>query len=164
MPRGEGWYVFKPRLDRKGAMSSYQSSKKGQLFSFVGSNLGFIVFLGRFGPLHPRDSTEFRKFCGANIRCLDWAGFQPVSLDGHQLLSHIGSQLGLFVLKSPKMAAFSSPPAQGARITGTMLLKEAVLTKFQNFISWGARNYGTMCLEQVVLTKFQNGMGWGGGS
>jgi hypothetical protein len=83
-------------------------------------------------------------------------------LVGSKPLSHVGSHLGLVVLKSQKMAAFSSPPALGARGSGTMLVYVTSGVDQISKFSWrGAlRIMLQMCLEQAVLTSFK--MAWGG--
>ena len=141
-----------------GTSSSYQVSHMCQVFSFAGSNIRLMAFWECFRALWPRDSPRFKNVRGANTRCLDGAGFQPISLVGSQLLSHVGSHLGLFVLKSPKMAAFSSPPALGRSEQWYNACGTSGVDKIPRLSWWVARNNATMCLEQGVLTKIQNDM------
>ena len=94
-----------------GTSSSYQVSHMCQVFSFAGSNIRLMAFWECFRALWPRDSPRFKNVRGANTPCLDGARFQPFSFVGSQLLSHVGSHFGSFVLKPPTMGAF--PPAMG---------------------------------------------------
>ena len=68
-------------------------------------------------------------------------------------MSHVGSHLGLFVLKAPKTASFSSPPSLGAQKYDTMLVEKVVSENFK-FIWRGA--LGTICYNASGTSGVDN--------